>query len=353
MGLWILVAALIGFLSSPSLFGQVAPKESDAIRPATPDFSKPDAAKRMFAPILKKLKKELEEEAERVGALALPWTRPDHERGKALILLAIKAGLLVPLERASAADWVIAHGLIGVGLLECEEKDRLSYRNLFVSLASPRKAKLETSYEAGYFLTDSLMGPGGGAKAHSGKSLIRRRESLLAALALHLKERYIYDAAGNFGRNYSSENRESNTLMLENLKIGLKLNKELKALGYIDRTLRDALGIVYASLKHDHHRTASTNRYALGRPLKIYIDSLEATLNYLKKQPVDHSADILERLELEMDIRGLTVRDGFDFVIDESRSKFGEPKFKEPENLRRWLQIVAKDLDDIRQKKER
>ena len=87
--------------------------------------------------------------------------------------------------------------------------------------------------------------------------------------------------------------------------------------------------------------------------MQIYIDSLEATLNYLKKQPVDHSADILERLELEMDIRGLTVRDGFDFVIDESRSKFGEPKFKEPENLRRWLQIVAKDLDDIRQKKER
>ncbi len=48
-------------------------EESDAIRPATPDFSKPDAAKlKKLASILKKLKKELEEEAERVGALTSP-----------------------------------------------------------------------------------------------------------------------------------------------------------------------------------------------------------------------------------------------------------------------------------------
>lgn len=280
---------------------------------------------------LKKLQKEVTDKLRKYGVFLPPRSEEhDHERGKGLISLAIRATSYLN------GDWVLAHGLLGAILLECDVLDMLAYKSLFLSLV--HGSKLYSSSLSDALLTEYKL------EKHavtpiSRKSIIFRRESILAALAHNLESRYIYDEKGNFGRHYGSEDRKSNNVMLQNLETGLQFYNDLKQFGYVDKTLRDALGMAFASLRHDAHLMSSYSSLVVvpGPPLQIYSDALEATLNRLKAKP-GHSHNFLEELALEMGIRGLADDDHILLPRDQR-------------NFEAILKIIDKDLAEIQIKK--
>ena len=118
------------------------------------------------------------------------------------------------------------------------------------------------------------------------------------------------------------------------LAIGLNIYAELNRLGFDDYTLRDTLGMAYASLEYDGVVIDSRNVRSLGT-LQVYRDALEAAFKTLKEKP-NHSYRFLHQLSWEMDLRDLNTSDE---ILSPTNDK----------NYQAILKIVESDLERIRQ----
>lgn len=247
----------------------------------------------------------------------------NHNSGKNLILFALKATAW------HKGNWVLAHGLLGVNMLDINVHDMTGYKSLFLSLT--QRFKMYASY-----LNDDSSLLIGGLKPHGSlKSIIAKREALIYLISRELNGRYIYNDEGNFGRNYLPEkNRKSHKQLKQLLVDGLTVYDQLSQQGFDDKTLQDTLGMAYASLEYDGAYYSVTGILKLGN-LQIYSDALTATLTRLKGKP-NHSAEFLEELGWEMDIRGLSTTDE---ILTPSNDK----------NYQAILKIVEADLVSIRQ----
>jgi hypothetical protein len=262
------------------------------------------------------------EDLPKYGLLA-PW-QYNHKSGKNLVLLALQATSWFN------GDWVLAHGLLGVNMLDINVYERIAYKSLFLSLT--QRVKMHASH-----LTKGI----GLLTTRSGiiqtQSIIVKREAAINNISFLLNARYNYDDAGNFARNYFPEqNRKSNKMLRQSLSEGLKIYDELKAMGYDDRTLKDTLGMACASLNYDTEDFTGLDAYKL-TPLQVYRDALEATLKKLSKIK-NHNLEFLEILGLEMELRGLAAKD--EILLPEI-----------PENYRNFqtiLKIIKDDLDRIK-----
>ena len=247
----------------------------------------------------------------------------NHKSGKNLVLLALKATSWFK------GNWLMAHGLLGTNMLDINVHDRTGYESLFLSLT--QRFKMYASYlnDDNTLLVDWVK------PKEELKSIISKREAFIYLISTQLNARYVYNNEGNFGRNYTPEkNRESNNSLKQILFEGLKVYDQLKQQGFDDKTLKDTLGMAYASLDYDGVFLSAKTTRPLGIP-QIYSDALTATLTELKENP-NHSYEFLEELGWEMQARDLST---FDEILAPSNDK----------NHQAILKIVEADLNHIRQ----
>jgi len=248
----------------------------------------------------------------------------NHTSGKNLILLALKSNSFFK------GDWVAAHGLLGVNMLDVDVLDRIGYKSLFQSGFVTQGFKMY----ANNIMDDlSLLAEWDGS-IKPVLSIIARREGAIYSVSRELNERYIYNDEGNFSRNYFPEpNRQSNEGLEKAVLDGLTVYNELFGQGFDDKTLKDTLCVAHSSLDYDGLAIRDTDIYKLG-PLQVCTDALKATLAKLNKKR-DHSSDFLYELGWEMQSRGLASDDKILLPEDEK-------------NHEAILKVVEKDLDSIR-----
>lgn len=193
----------------------------------------------------------------------------NHKSGKYLVVLALKAMSWFK------GNWLMAHGLLGTNMLDVNAYDRSGYQSLFLSLI--QRYKMYASYLNDNnisLLTEGIRKPSG-----SLRSIISIREALIYLVSWQLNARYIYTADGNFGRRYLPERgRKSNEQLKQLLIDGLKVYRQLAEMGFDDKTLKDTLGMAYASLDYDGVYLSYADTRDLG-VLQVYSDALTATLN--------------------------------------------------------------------------
>lgn len=247
----------------------------------------------------------------------------NHTSGKNLILLAIKATSFFQ------GDWVAAHGLLGVNMINVDVLDRIGYQSLFLSSFATQGFKMYASS----LMDDMALLVDFDGSIKPIKSIIARREAAIYSLSRGFEGRYIFSDAGSFGRNYFPEpSRISNAELKKALIDGLKIYNELLKEGFKDKTLKDSLGMAWASLDYDSVNISDTDVYKLG-PLQVYTDALKATLVKLNKKK-NHSYNILYELGWEMQARGLAFNDEILLPEDDS-------------NFQAMLKIFEDDLDAI------
>lgn len=246
----------------------------------------------------------------------------NHTSGKNLILLAIKANSFFK------GDWAVAHGLLGTNMLNVDVIDRIGYSSLFSSLFVTQGFKMY----ANSIMDNALLVDIDGSIKQT-KSIITRREGVIYAVSNQLEGRYIYNDAGNFGRNYFPEpNRTSNEELKKAVLAGLKVYNDFLDMGFDDKTLKDTLCVAHASLDYDGITISDTDVYKLG-PLQVCTDALKATLNKLNEDK-NHDYNLLCELGWEMQSRGLASDDKILLPEDEK-------------NFEALLEIIEKDLDSI------
>lgn len=248
----------------------------------------------------------------------------NHESGKNLIMLAIKANSI------SKGDWAAAHGLLGTSMLDVDLLDRIGYKSLFSSFNVIQGFKmLATSQDTNMGLLVDVDG-----YVKPAKSIIAQREGTIYTASTELEGRYVYNDAGNFGKNYLPEpNRKSNVKLSKILLNGLKVYNQLKTAGFDDKTLRDTLCITYASLEYDGFSLNNTDVYYLGS-LQVCKDALKATLTKLNSEK-NNNYNFLQELGWEMQSRGLAYNDGI-LIPDNEK------------NFEAMLKVIEKDLDSIK-----
>ena len=252
----------------------------------------------------------------------------NHTSGRNLVMLALNATSYFK------GDWVRAHGLLGVTMLDVGIYDSIAYRSLFLSLSFPKGYKMYANYLADNSLLYSPFILGEKLKTDS---IITKREAAITAAAWELHGRYTYNKEGNFGRNYFPEpKRKSNEKLKIVLSEGMNVYKGLKSRGYDDKTLRDTLGMVYASLVFDGAYSGTELEYLILGTHQVYLDTLKATLERLKKAGKEHSLDFLEELAIQMILRDLAANE-----------KILLPTTNDTENFQAILKIIEKDLDSI------
>ena len=245
----------------------------------------------------------------------------NHVSGKNLIMLALKVTAVLK------GDWVLAHGLLGVTMLDVEVVDYVAYHSLFMGITE--RFKLQASYSG-----DNALLIVSDKTIPKTKSIISKREAAIYLLSRELTGRYIYNDEGNFGRHYNPQpGRRSNEKLKAAFKVGLKVFQELNEMKYRDDTLKDALGMAYASLNHDGVVLSFKEQVSL-HPVQVYSDALSATLKNLKEKP-GHNYNFLEQLGWEMMSRGLATEERILLPRDN-------------ENFQAILKIIEKDLDIIK-----
>jgi len=248
----------------------------------------------------------------------------NHRSGSNLVMLAIAA------KSTFKGPWVTAHGLLGTNMLDVTVEDRAGYQSLFLSLTQDYKMYASNLFDASVLLTVALREP-----SWSLKSIIAMREAYICLVSWELNARYIYNADGNYGRGYLPEHgRKSNGMLKKHLIDGLKCYRKLNEMGFDDKTLKDTLGMAYASLNYDGVVLSSADTRDLD-VLQTYSDALAATLTELKNNP-NHSEEFLEKLGWEMQRRGLSTHDE---ILSPSNDK----------NYQAILKIVQADLENIEQ----
>lgn len=248
----------------------------------------------------------------------------NHESGKNLIMLALKANAI------QKGDWVTAHGLLGTNMLDVDLLDRIGYKGLFSSMFTIQGFKMyASSLNTNMGLLVDLDGT-----VKPTKSIIAQREGTIYAASNELEGRYVYNDSGNFGKNYFPEpNRKSNAKLSKILLSGINVYNQLKKDGFDDKTLRDTLCMVYASLEYDNVSVNSTDIYYLGS-LQVCKDALRGTLTKLNSEK-DNNYNFLQELGWEMQSRNLSDGDGILIPDDEK-------------NFDAMLKVIEKDLDLIK-----
>jgi hypothetical protein len=127
-------------------------------------------------------------------------------------------------------------------------------------------------------------------------------------------------------------NRSRNGKLREGMLTGLGIYAELLKLGFDDRTLRESLGMAYASLDLDGVPVQDRGIVRLG-PLQIYRDALNETLRQLSKHS-NHSYDLLEQISWSMTTRGLATH--YEWLAPSDEKSF-----------QARLRVVEQDLDAI------
>ena len=255
----------------------------------------------------------------------------DHLHGKTLILSALGA---TGLDKANQTYGV---GLAGTDLLDCDAETRQAYVSLF---SSPRYySKLVAATRNTRLLTEQMTlieaTPGDHAKIEFA-SVLARRESAIEAIARNLGSRYTRDQAGDLesdlSRCYAPQQWPINGTLLSNLRTGLAVYDELSDRGYRDLTLRDTLGIAYASLEFDEAMTLTQYPASLLSG-QIYADALRNTF-------AANEYYFLEMLADEMSALGLEVNDAIIFPVQSND--------EEVRNFSAILRIIEEDLDSSR-----
>lgn len=259
----------------------------------------------------------------------LPPRERDHRKGSDLVLIA-----LVSSNLAFNGSWTEAYGLVGVSMLNVSDNDSIAYESMFKRIIG---SKLSTTMlMSGNVLLvedhfkDSFSFP-------ATNSWITKRESIFYVLSGQINNRFIFNNEGNWGRNYNPDpKRKYRKKKIEVLKSGLNLLKQFRSEGFNDLTLKDSLGVFYAIVERDY---GTLNEISLVDrrwivPIQKYRDALEATLNILKKDPKDHSAEFLEELRVQMQIRDLATDDRVLLP-------------KDVQSHKAFLKIVEKDLENI------
>ncbi len=245
----------------------------------------------------------------------------NHVSGKNLIMLALKATSFLK------GDWVLAHGLLGVTMLDFEVIDFIAYRSLF--MGGIKRSKMHSSYSG-----DNALLVFRQKTTPNSKSIITKREAAIYLLSNELHSRYVYNDKGNFERNYDPQpGRKSNEKLKDAFKGGITVLQELSEMKYKDDTLRDVLGMAYASLNHDSLFLSFNETLSLG-PLQVYSDALSATLKKFKETP-EHNYDVLNELGWEMQSRGLVTNDRILLPVKN-------------DNFQAILRIIEKDIDVIK-----
>ncbi len=235
----------------------------------------------------------------------LPPDQYNHKAGSNLILMAIKAN------NFSKGDWAMAHGLLGASMLNVSLNDRSGYQNLFLSSCDNSKIYNSAENKNAWLFSTKY-------KPVETKSIITKRENIIALMAYTINERYIF-SRGTWGRVYRPDiNRPSNEILFKYSQRGLEVYTDLLKKGINDKCLKNTLGITYASLNFDKFKIFEIlgNSLKLKFPLQIYSDALEATINKLKQMP-NHSLHFLSQLSLEMGSRGISDADTFLFPDNE------------------------------------
>jgi hypothetical protein len=244
----------------------------------------------------------------------------NHKAGSQIVLLALKVTSLFK------GDWVMAHGLLGVSMLNVEVTEGIGYRSLFLKYALAGN-KLATVYETN---NNGLLVDAVSRLPKKTSSIIARREAALYCLADQLFSRYRYNDEGNYAQMYQpSERPKSNASLRGCVAAAIQVFRELKKKGFEDKTLKDALGLAYASLDRDGAMALPAEAFTLG-PAQVFRDALDAALVSLTKWPQD-SAYLLDRFTGQMEARGLTVNDEMQLPSSQ-------------EALDALLKIVADDL---------
>jgi hypothetical protein len=246
----------------------------------------------------------------------------NHKAGSQLVLLALK------VTSRGMGNWVMAHGLLGVSMLNVNSIDELGYRSLFLKHAHG-SGKLSTVRETN---TSDLLVNADSGMPEKTPSLIAKREAALYCLADQLWDRYIYNDEGNYAQVYEPSPRPKTNARLKGcIAAGMQIFHELKAKGFEDKTLKDALGVAFASVDRDRAMALPTDAFTLGPP-QVFRDALDAALRW-PTNPQDN-AFILRTLNTQMEARGLMASD--EMLLPSSE-----------EALDALLKIVADDLAAI------
>ena len=254
----------------------------------------------------------------------LPPGKTDHARGKGLILMGIAATSF------GKGNWVQAHGLLGTSMLECGVLECNAYRSLFGFDRGGAGGKMSETLEM-----DNGLLLRGGTKAVVGNSIILRREMVMYSASRHLRGRFIYNRAGNYGRDYSPQPGRDAQELISDLRLGVKVYDELHKKGYRDETLECVLGTAYAVLMFDRVQVSrDVGINGLIGSGQVYIDALRAALASLRKLPSDHSQDVIEKIEQELRTRNLKIDD--QMLLPDH-----------PDQLQALLQLLEADLDDL------
>ena len=277
--------------------------------------------------------KDIEKYEELTSYGLVPPGETNQLSGKKLILLALKANSF------QKGNWVMAHGLLGVSMLNVSVYDRAGYESLFLSLIG--RSKYFTSLE-GASEWAWIKYSGEKFEFVDTKSVIVKRENLIGFLTWELNNRFVFDKNGKYGRVYQPDpGRKTESSLYTGFRAGLKLFSEFKSLGMDDKCLNNLLGITIAVLKYDgfHSDKMFEEELKINQPIQIFTDALAATITTLKELP-SHSKNFLEELYWQTESRGIGDRDTFLFPMDE----------KEVAAIQK---LVSFDLDRIEIKEKR
>jgi hypothetical protein len=222
----------------------------------------------------------------------------EHQSGKNLVLLALKANSI------SKGDWVSSLGLLGVAMLHADIYSAQGYKSLFT-------ANLVADSDFKMYGT-TLIGNNQSILRIQSKSIVGRREAAIFGVANAFFGRYCSSPAAQVN-NFNESLKQA-------LKSGLTVYLELKAKGYDDKTLRDALNIARASLESDKVLNEDVAYNELGL-WQVHQDALAAALQQMREKKWEFSETTFEAvLKIEMSIRGLVTSDGF--LIPENEQSF-------------------------------
>ena len=224
----------------------------------------------------------------------------DHEKGKQLILLALKG------DPENSPDWVLSYGLLGTSMLNIPPLEKAAYKSFFLALNNFNFYKMTENQNLMFLANDPIVA------LNNTQSIITKRELIILGISRHIHNRFSYSITGDSKKIYSSDKNRGNHGSLKALFAqGLILHNKIKEKKINDHNLQTALGMAYSVLKFDNI-TVSDIDISLLADSTIYQESLKITLNSLKDRPT-HGYKFLIVLNSKMNHKKLPVTDTFLF----------------------------------------
>ena len=220
----------------------------------------------------------------------------DHQKGKALILLALQANA------NKHSDWALAHGLLGTSMLKASSIEKAAYKSFFMSLNNYNYYKMNENQSL-MFLFDDIINA-----INKTNSLIVKRELVIMSISRYIHNRFTYNTSGDSKPIYTPEkNRKIHPQLKKMLDIGINVYSDFEDKEVDDQNLLSILGIAYAVLQFDNVTLKDIDLRYL-EPVKIYNDTLKIALDTLIKRPT-HGYKFLVILNSKMERKKLPVKD--------------------------------------------